>query len=74
MRAEERGDETRGLRRVGPEISNRVDPAGPDGNNVVIETEMLELGESALRYQVLTRMIDRKLNMVGTAIGDGRSG
>lgn len=74
VRAEERGDERRGLRRVVPEVTRRGDPPGADGNNVSIETEMLALGEAALRYQALTRMIDRKLGMIGTAIGDGRSG
>lgn len=62
------------LATVRPTIFPTSDPAGPDGNNVSIEGEMLALGEAAARYQALTRMLDRKLQMVGTAIGDGRSG
>lgn len=73
LRAEERGGDPRGLRRVTAEVTARTDAAGPDGNNVNVETEMLAVGEASLRYQVITRMLDRKLEMVGIAIGDGRS-
>lgn len=60
--------------RVRPALSPTGDPAGPDGNNVSIEGEMIALGEASGRYQALARLIDRKLQMVGTAIGDGRGG
>ncbi|MBD3292910.1 MAG: flagellar basal body rod protein FlgB [Armatimonadia bacterium] len=72
VRAEQAG--RRGaLASVQPKLSGTGDPAGPDGNNVSIEGEMLAIGEAAGRYQMLTRLLDRKLQMVGTAIGDGRS-
>lgn len=74
IRAEQRGDEHRGLRSVAPVTGRSSAAARADGNNVSLETEMLSLGEATLRYQMLTRMIDRRLGMLGTAIGDGRSG
>lgn len=72
VRAEQAGRRD-ALASVRAELSGTGDPAGPDGNNVSIEGEMIVLGEAAERYQALTRMIDRKLQMIGTAIGDGRS-
>jgi flagellar basal-body rod protein FlgB len=74
LSAEQRGDEAHGLGEVSPSVAPTVDPPGPDGNNVSIEREMMTVGEAALRYDVLTRIIDRKLQMVATVIGDGRSG
>lgn len=59
---------------VRPTLRPTGEAAGPDGNNVSLEGEMLALGEASGRYQVLARLIDRKLKMVGTAIGDGRGG
>ncbi len=73
LEAERRGDDGRGLDRVRPRVTPSADAPGPDGNNVCIETEMTELGEASMRYQVLVRLLDRRLEMVGTAIGDGRS-
>jgi flagellar basal-body rod protein FlgB len=72
VRAEQAG-RPGALASVQPELSGTGDKTGPDGNNVSIEGEMLVLGEAAGRYQMLTRLLDRKLQMVGTAIGDGRS-
>lgn len=72
LRAERRGERANTLECVRASISPTGDPSGPDGNNVNIEAEMLALGEATARYQALTRMIDRKLQMVGTAIGDGK--
>jgi len=74
VRAERSGERPGALDAVRPTVSPTGDPAGPDGNNVSIEAEMMALGEASARYQVLTRMVDRKLQMIGTAIGDGRSG
>jgi flagellar basal-body rod protein FlgB len=74
VQAEGCGERAGAIARVRPRISATGDPAGPDGNNVDIESEMTMLGEAALRYQALTRMLSRKLDMVGAAIGDGRSG
>jgi flagellar basal-body rod protein FlgB len=74
VRAEHRGRRSGAIEQVRPSLMPTGDPVGPDGNNVSIEAEMLALGEASVRYQALTRMIDRKLQMIGTAIGDGRSG
>ena len=69
----EQGGAKGALASMQPELSDTGDPAGPDGNNVSIEGEMLMMGEATERYQMLTRLLDRKLQMIGTAIGDGRS-
>jgi len=72
LRAEQGGEPGGPVERLRPEIASTGDAAGPDGNNVSVEAEMTELGEAALRYRTLTRMLSRRLQMVGTAIGDGR--
>ena len=73
VRAEAGGGEG-SVERVRPELRATGDPPGPSGNNVSIEAEMLSAGEAIGRYQALTRLLDRRLQMIGTAIGDGRSG
>ncbi|MFW5866942.1 MAG: flagellar basal body rod protein FlgB [Armatimonadota bacterium] len=73
VRAEERGERPGAIETVRPSLEHTGDPAGPDGNNVSIETEMMELGEASLRFKVLTRMLHTKLQMIGNAINDGRS-
>jgi len=55
-------------------VRTTATPAGPDGNNVDIEAEMTALSESSLRYETLTRLLTKKLRMVGVAIGDGKRG
>ncbi|MFW6437425.1 MAG: flagellar basal body rod protein FlgB [Armatimonadota bacterium] len=74
LRAELAGASHGAIEGARPSIATTTDPAGPDGNNVSVEWEMTELGEAGLRYQMLTRMLDRRLQMIGTAIGDGRNG
>lgn len=74
VRAEESGERPGAIEAVRPALRASTEPAGPDGNNVSIEAEMLALGEASMRYQALARMVQRKLRMIGTAIGDGRSG
>ena len=73
LRAERNGGRRGALEAVRPSVSPTGDPAGPDGNNVSLEAEMLALSEASTRYHLLTRMVDRRLQMIGTAI-DGRSG
>jgi flagellar basal-body rod protein FlgB len=72
-RRERSGQQPGALGTVRHSLNPTADPAGPDGNNVSIEGEMTAIGEAAARYQALTRMLNRKFQMVGTAIGDGRS-
>jgi flagellar basal-body rod protein FlgB len=74
VRAQRAGRRPGAIESIRPSLSPSGQPAGPDGNNVSVEAEMMTLGEAALRYQALTKMLDRKLQMVGAAIGDGRSG
>jgi len=37
-----------------------------DGNNVDIDTELIEQTETGIRYQALTQMIDKKFNLLKT--------
>ena len=73
VRAEQTGERPDALETVGVTVEDATDPAGPDGNNVSIEAEMMELGEASMRFKILTRMLHTKLEMVGRAINDGRS-
>jgi len=69
------GAEPSPLARVEPRIvRSAAEPGSANGNNVDIEAEMTALSESVLRYEALTRLLRKKLQMVGTAIGDGRNG
>jgi len=72
LQADRDGDET-ALEQVAPLVTRDPSPpASPGGNNVDIEREMTLLGEAGLRYEALTRLLRRKFEMLGTAIGDGR--
>lgn len=73
LAAERSGDGTAEVTQVQARVEMSADPAGPDGNNVSIEAEMTGLSEAGARYEMLTRLLDRHLAMVGVAIGDGRS-
>lgn len=69
------GSEPSPLERVEPRIvRSSAEPVSANGNNVDIEAEMTALSETVLRYEALTRLLKKKLQMVGTAIGDGRRG
>ncbi|MEA3401037.1 MAG: flagellar basal body rod protein FlgB [Armatimonadota bacterium] len=72
--AERRGRSEGALQGVRPDVTPAPEPPGPDGNNVNLEAEMVGLAEATTRYEVLSRMLDRKLEMIGVAIGDGRQG
>lgn len=58
---------------VQPRVAATTDAPRADGNNVDIEAEMTGLTEASARYEVLTRLLDKHLAMLGVAIGDGRS-
>ena len=61
------------LEEIRPAIIPDTTPTtGADGNNVDIEREMTELSEATLRYEAMARLIRRRFQMLGTAIGDGR--
>ncbi|MGC9318393.1 MAG: flagellar basal body rod protein FlgB [Armatimonadota bacterium] len=72
LEAELEGRWVGALAGVRPRLSPAPDPPGPDGNNVNVEAEMVGLAEATARYETLSRMLDRKLEMIGVAIGDGR--
>jgi flagellar basal-body rod protein FlgB len=44
-------------------------PAGPDGNNVDLQTETMTALRSVFQYQMLTRAVDDRYSLVKTAIG-----
>ncbi len=73
VRAEESGERTGAVESVRPTLRETGERAGPDGNNVSIEGEMMELSEAALRFKVLSRMLRTKFQMVGNVISGGRS-
>ncbi len=62
------------LARTEASVIPDLTPPGPNGNNVQIERELTQLSEAGLRYEALVRLIRRKFQMLGTAIGDGRQG
>ncbi|MGD9498022.1 MAG: flagellar basal body rod protein FlgB [Armatimonadota bacterium] len=70
--AQRRGHAGPQLKDVPPQVQPTAGPAGPDGNTVSIEREMTALAEATARYEVITRLLDRRLAMIGVAIGDGR--
>lgn len=74
LAAEREGSSDRGLSRVSAQVAPTADAPGPDGNNVNVEAEMSSLAEATTRYQALVKLLDRKMDMVGVALGDGRSG
>lgn len=47
-------------------------PAGPDGNTVELQDEMVKVGETAAQYQMVTSLYRKQLNMIRIAIGRGR--
>ncbi len=73
LRAERRGDGAADLDELSPQVRATADPPRPDGNNVSIESEMTGLAEATTRYEILTRLLDRRFAMIGVAIGDGRA-
>jgi flagellar basal-body rod protein FlgB len=44
-------------------------PAGPDGNNVDMQTETMTALRSVFQYQLMTRAVDDRYALVKTAIG-----
>ncbi len=46
----------------------------PDGNQVVLEEQMMKLGQNAVDYQTITNLYRKQLAMLRTAIGRGGGG
>jgi flagellar basal-body rod protein FlgB len=59
-------------RGMAPKVVKRQDEAvGYDGNSVGIETEMVKLSENSLMYNIATKMLRSKFNMIMMAIKEG---
>ncbi len=74
LRAVREGDGRNDPAQVQPRIEPSDDPPRPDGNNVSLEREMAELAEATTRYEILTRLLNRRFEMISVVIGDGRTG
>lgn len=61
------------LAQVQPRIEPSDDAPRPDGNNVSLEREMAELTEATARYEILSRLLNRRFEMISVVIGDGRT-
>ena len=56
-----------------PKVTNDSAPGGPDGNNVVPESELSALTRVEISYQLLTRVLSFKAGWMRAALS-GRSG
>lgn len=54
---------------VTPATGVSATPAGPDGNNVDLQTETMTALQSVFQYQMLSRAVDDRYSLVKTAIG-----
>lgn len=71
LEAAESGD-LADLERIRPQRTVYTGPAlRRDGNAVDLETEMSQLVESGLQYQVLTRLLSRRLQMLRSVATEG---
>jgi flagellar basal-body rod protein FlgB len=43
----------------------------PDGNNVVLEEQMLKVSQTSMDYQTITNLYKKQVNMIKTAIRGG---
>ncbi len=55
-----------------PDIEVEQDPAGPDGNNVNIDKEMMKLADVQLGYDALTTALIKRGSIVKYAITESR--
>jgi flagellar basal-body rod protein FlgB len=54
---------------VSPTTGLSSTPAGPNGNNVDLQTETMTALRSVFQYQMMTRAVDDRYSLVKTAIG-----
>jgi flagellar basal-body rod protein FlgB len=52
-----------------PNWSSSTDEVLPNGNNVVIEQEMVTMQETQLRYELAIQAMNSKLSLLRTSIG-----
>ncbi|MBP2293560.1 flagellar basal body rod protein FlgB [Azospirillum rugosum] len=43
----------------------------PDGNNVVLEEQMMKVGQTGMDYQTITNLYKKQVNMIKSAIRGG---
>lgn len=62
-----------GSERVEPRVvEDRSTPAGPDGNNVNLESEVNAMRENMLAFQLYAQMLEGRHNLVQAAIVESR--
>jgi flagellar basal-body rod protein FlgB len=54
-----------------PELNRSTNPALPNGNNVVMEEEMVALQMTQLKYELATNAMSSKLGVLRTSISGG---
>jgi len=54
---------------IAPSTSTSTDSPGPDGNNVDLGNEEMQAMQDTFRYQLLSRAVGERFNLVTTAIG-----
>ena len=54
---------------VAPEVTASTAQAGANGNNVDLATEQMQAMQDTFRYQLLTRAVGERYNLITTAIG-----
>lgn len=57
---------------VSPSLSHSNAPSLPNGNNVLLDDEVVSLTDTGLRYQLMTEALNAKFRLLRTAIGSGR--
>jgi flagellar basal-body rod protein FlgB len=56
-------------RAMEPSLGVSATPAGPNGNNVDLQTETVTAMQSVFQYQLLTRAVGDRFSLITTAIG-----
>lgn len=44
----------------------------PDGNGVVLEEQMMKVGQNSMEYQTVTNLYRKQVGLLKTALGSGR--
>jgi flagellar basal-body rod protein FlgB len=60
--------ERRGDGNVAPTIERTNDPALPNGNNVSVDKEIVQLQDTQLRYQLAIEAVTAKLNLIRSSM------
>jgi flagellar basal-body rod protein FlgB len=61
------------LSRPGEGVDGNGDTLGYDGNNVDLDKEMTDLAENVLKFSVVSRLVQHKLQMIRSGIKEGRT-